>query len=186
VESVPAASTVRRTVRVAVALIVGQALLVALIGWLTFGRAGDSDSAVDQLAAPPQAPPPTATSRYATPSRSATTSPEPPRTSVPATTERRAVPTRTPPATTLATSDPAPPSPLVETPSPSATVTSSAPPDLSLIPPAPPAASDVPVVQAPVTVGAHCWPEGAYGWTAGGTLVRCVRTPHHRPRWKIV
>jgi hypothetical protein len=184
VESVPAAGTVRRTVRVAVALIVGQALLVALIGWLTFGQAGGPRPAVDQVAAPPQVPPPTATSRYASPSRSATTSLHPPRVGVPATTDRKAAPRRTPPAT-ADPPDPAPPSTLVETPSPAATVTP-VPSNSALVPPAPPAASDVPVVQTPVTVGDRCWPEGAYGRTADGTLVRCLRTTHHRRRWKIV
>src|SRR3954454_15097320 len=58
VESLPAAGTVRRTVRVAVALVVGQALLVGLIGWLTLGRATGSGGAVDQMAAAPATPPP--------------------------------------------------------------------------------------------------------------------------------
>jgi len=64
VESVPATRTVRRTVRVAVALVVGQALLYALIGYLTLGRSSGSG---DRLADPPLALPPATTSIPAAP-----------------------------------------------------------------------------------------------------------------------
>jgi hypothetical protein len=57
VEAVPATSGVRRTVRLAAALVVGQVLLVAIVGWVTLTRAGDRTAptarGVDQLAAPP-------------------------------------------------------------------------------------------------------------------------------------
>ncbi|MGK5678888.1 hypothetical protein [Actinoplanes sp. URMC 104] len=61
-EPVPVTRRVRRTVRMAVALVVGQAMLCALIGWLTFGRSRSEpagppgSSVVDQLAAPPVVP----------------------------------------------------------------------------------------------------------------------------------
>jgi hypothetical protein len=59
VEPVPVTLRVRRTVRMAVALVVGQALLCALIGWLTLGRSRSEpahppgSAVVDAMAAPP-------------------------------------------------------------------------------------------------------------------------------------
>jgi hypothetical protein len=196
VESVPATRTVHRTVRVAVALVVGQALLCALIGYLTLGHARGSGHD-DQVADPPLVSPPAATSGSASPSASATTltgtsratrkardlatartstapppappAPAPPAAAPPVTAEP-------PPDTLIATTPP--------TPSPVATTTSS-PPLEGLIPPRPTTGTPSTDVQQPVTIGDRCAPEGASGKTAEGTAVRCLRTAHYRPRWKI-
>jgi len=190
VDSLPAAGTVRRTVRVAVALVVGQALLVGLIGWLTFGRASGSGGAVDQLAAPPATPlPPGATSRYAEP-------PVPPGTSAPAPTtarretagqrpDRASTPSRAPARPAKPAPPPAPKAPrgLV----PSIVVSPSIVPS-ALVPlvPVPPSPPSPPEVSGPVVAGDPCAPEGALAHTADGLLVRCAHTWHHRLRWKIV
>ncbi|WP_157437159.1 hypothetical protein [Actinoplanes subtropicus] len=180
-ESLPAAGTVRRTVRVAVALVVGQALLVGLIGWLTLGRAGGSDRAVDQLAAPPVTPRPANTSRYAAlpapPSTSAAT-PTPARRATsarragPATATSRAPRPSSPPATTVAPE-----------PAPSIVVATTIVPPVPLVPALTPSPSGTP---GPVVIGGTCAPEGVYAYTADGLLVRCARTWRHRLRWKIV
>lgn len=186
--------TVRRTVRVAIALVVSQALLCALIGWLTLGRRG-SGTAVDELAAPPQVPPPTVTSSYATPSPSATTSaPAPRATTGPAATDAdvvTATSTRsTATARPSATAPPAVPDivlPVV--PEPIVSLLPTPTPSRSAVPPQLPGASarpQVPEVPGPVVVGEPCTPEWAWGRTADGTLVRCLRTWHHSLRWKIV
>ena len=56
-EPVAHAASPRRTVRVAVALVAGQAALCAVIGWVTFGAAEPGTPAdtrqVDPLAGPP-------------------------------------------------------------------------------------------------------------------------------------
>jgi hypothetical protein len=191
VDSLPAAGTVRRTVRVAVALVVGQALLVGLIGWLTFGRASGSGGAVDQLAARPATPlPPAATSRYAEP-------PRPPSTSAPAPTTAKHETAGRPPDRTATTSRaPAPPPESAAPPSPKAPrgpvpsivvspsiVPSALVPVVPVPPPSPPSPHEVP---GPVVAGDPCAPEGAAAHTADGLLVRCARTWHHRLRWKIV
>lgn len=199
-ESLPAAGTVRRTVRVAVALVVGQALLCALIGWLTIGRGHSPGSSVDQMAAP--AVPPTVTSRYATPSRSAATTSR--ATASPTSAEKTAdrKPLRSP--TIRATStrraeppDPAPPAPAPSAPAPASSEAPALPlptivatttgPGPALAPPLPlPPSPVVTETFEPITVGDYCRYVGAYAITADGTLVRCVRMWRHRPRWKIV
>ncbi|MFI5888975.1 hypothetical protein ACIA5D_02520 [Actinoplanes sp. NPDC051513] len=191
-ESLPAAGTVRRTVRVAVALVVGQALLCALIGWLTLGRGHGSAATVDQMAAPP-VPAPTATSRYATPAPTAATSATPPATAGRKTADRKvaATPSRAnPPALdppdppAPAPPPPAPATAVPELPDPTIVVTTTTVPGRALVPPMPsPTLSEAP---GPVTVGDRCLPEGAFARTADGDLVRCVRTWRHRSRWKIV
>jgi len=178
---------VRRTVRMAVALVVGQALLCALIGWLTFShsRSAGSDPGpveIDQLAAPPPvAMRPSATVRPA-PARSA---------AVPSAKAARPAPRRTtrpardwvPPAPPARTTAPARPGPIPPPRSPE---------PIQLPPPPPrpatswPAAPPSGFLQQPVTVGERCWPEGAFGLTRGRTLVRCDGDPHRPPRWKIV
>ncbi|GIM91574.1 hypothetical protein [Paractinoplanes toevensis] len=202
-EPVPTTRSVRRTVRVAVALVVGQALLCALIGFLTLGRSGGS---VDRMAEPPLVPPPatapgspsptasfsaTATTRPAQPARDATSTRG----------KRKPDPTPATGATTAA-SEP-PPEPMIDFPAPvttptpgvSSTATSApsapsaptaSPPKELIPPPAPPFGSAAPPVQDSVVAGDPCAPEWAFGRTSHGTLVRCVRTWHHRLRWKIV
>lgn len=168
----------------AVALVVGQALLCALIGWLTLG-ASRSDGGrstgpiVDQLAAPPPAVPasagpttvPVATSAAAEPRK---------------TVSRR--PSSRPTATTTARErrSPSPPPRSAE---PSREAAPPAPPSLINLPPPSPGVSAVPSpsgkVQEKVTVGDRCSPEGAFGRTEKGIEVRCLRSWHRGPRWKI-
>ncbi|WP_250027394.1 hypothetical protein [Paractinoplanes maris] len=199
-EPVPVTRKVRRIVRMAVALVVGQAMLCAVIGWLTLGpgrseptRAPGS-AVVDQLAAPPLIAPAAPTSRAATTPAASTAQARKP---VPATT--RTAPRRPPAATTTAASrspDPTtPPSTTPAQPDPVAIVIPPPPP----VPPAPstepspitttatpvPSTSSAPV-QQPVRVGDECRPAGAYGRTLKGELVRCLREWGQRPRWKIV
>ena len=179
-ESLPAASTVRRTVRVAVALVVGQTLLIGLIGWLTFGRAIGSGGDVDQLAAPPVTPPPTVIGQYVDPPAPPTASAAPPTTARRATADRRTAPTRAP----SPPPEPVPPAPTTGAPEPApsiAVTTTIVPP--ALVPQVSPSPSELP---GPVVAGDPCAPEGAYAHTADGVLVRCARTWHHRLRWKIV
>ncbi|MFD0520309.1 hypothetical protein [Paractinoplanes durhamensis] len=174
--------------RVAVALVIGQALLCALIGYLTLGRSGAAGRSVDQMAEPPLAPPPTATSSYASPSASAR-SLSATATSRPTHRARDLTTTSTPAAPDPAPPVPPelPPDPLIGTssPTPGPVTTATPPPVAGLIPPQPPAASPVTDVQDPVTIGDRCAPEWAFGRTADDTLVRCLRTGRHAPRWKI-
>ncbi|MDY7088464.1 MAG: hypothetical protein SYR96_25585 [Actinomycetota bacterium] len=200
-EPVPVTRRVRRTVRMAVALVVGQAMLCALIGWLTLGRhraepaRPPRSSVVDQLAIPPltsAAPPP---SRGAI---SATALPRPasaaPRRAAPARSTADALPPPVVPATGAPQPINAPPDdPQVAPPSPPPP-----PPPLPSSPrtripltPVPSVATPTPstspeVVQEPVRVGDECRPLGAYGRTGEGDLVRCLPDGRDEPRWKIV
>jgi hypothetical protein len=189
-----ATRTSRRTVRTAVALVIGQALLCAVIGWLTFGRPfaagpGGDSATIDRMAAPPPiVPVPTATASTPAPSTGSSAPahtvtgaghhlPPPPPQSGPAgeapplpaaqTTGPEVLPE---PSTEIATGIPAP------------TTQSLVPPPVSPpLPPAPTAAT----VQQPVVVGGRCGPPGAYGRTADGIDVRCQTIGPHRTRWKI-
>lgn len=180
----------------AVALLIGQALLCALIGWLTLGRSPSAPGAgtvVGQAAAPPprvvpapDPPTPAATSRAPEAPASKTRRP------AQRTTRPSPVPTRTvsPPPATSSAPAPAPPTTV-----PSVTPSS----EPIALPPEPPAVtpteSEDPApegdepdekIQWNVTVGERCYPEGAYGKTRRGALVRCLRGWHDAPRWKIV
>lgn len=187
----------------AVALVIGQALLCALIGWLTLGASREegrksSGPAVDQLAAPPPpaVPLPTVAESAGAPSTrppasvspksvsrarsgsssssSSVRSPEP---------RRKAVPPQ-PKKSSVAPS----PTIILLPPEPSPTPS---PPVPSSRPPSPPAwwtgpDDDDPEVREPVTVGDRCRPEGAFGRTKEGVAVRCLRSWPRGPRWKIV
>ena len=198
-EPVPVTHKVRRTVRMAVALVVGQAMLCALIGWLTLGRSRPDNPAppgsavVDQLAVPPLAGPAPAPSpslsrspaisstRERRPASTPNRAPRGPSTTTPVPPEPISLPPEEP-----AIVPPVPPPATITTPSPSV----AAGPTVSTVPspvttPSPPA--KVPDdVQQPVRVGDECRPEGASGRTADGELVKCVRDGRHRARWKIV
>ncbi|MBU2662022.1 hypothetical protein KOI35_00730 [Actinoplanes bogorensis] len=196
-EPVPVTHKVRRTVRMAVALVVGQALLCALIGWLTLGRARPDDpappgSVVDQLAAPPLAAPPVPVPSSSSSRAPAVSSTRERKAIRPAPTTTAPVPTRTPQPISVPPEEPAIVPPVPPAPSPSASPSVSVPVSASPITvpspvttPSPPAkAPDE--VQQPVVVGDECRPEGALGRTAEGELVKCVRDGRHRARWKIV
>ncbi|MET0423398.1 MAG: hypothetical protein ABW046_05965 [Actinoplanes sp.] len=193
-EPVTVTSSVRRTVRMAVALVIGQALLCALIGWLTLGSSQDqtrrpASPPVDQLAAPP--PPallePTATIstaprqiRPVRPIRPASSSPVArlDRTTRPTTPAPRPSSKRPPSRPPLPSTNPTPPAPPV----PPGLLTPSPQPSSSATPIGLP--GDEPVQQA-VTIGDRCRPEGAYGRTKRGVLARCLSSWHRGPRWKI-
>lgn len=169
----------RGTVRVAVALLVGQALLGALIGWLTLGRspAADGGAAVDHLVAPPFAAPP-ATSPA--PARSSA-QPAGGGSSAPAEIRTPATRRNLPAAQRTTTPPPPPPDP----PDPSPPLVTGSPELITEPPPAPLPPSATPEVQEPVVIGERCRPPGAFGRTADGIEVRCLPGWHHRPRWKI-
>ncbi|MBL7255201.1 hypothetical protein [Paractinoplanes lichenicola] len=198
-EPVPVTRKVRRTVRMAVALVVGQAMLCALIGWLTLGRhqsepaRSPGSAVVDQLAVPPLAPT-GATSAPPPPSRSAISATK--QTRKPASiVSPRPAPARS--TSAIPAAPPRSPEPILAPPE-----------DPEVVPPVPPTTSPTPLpkppllptspastpmpsespgfVQDPVRVGDECHPVGAYGRTVEGDLVRCTRDWRHGPRWKIV
>ena len=192
-EPVPVTRGVRSTVRVAVALVVGQALLCALIGWLILGRAqsdspdspdspdaSEGSSGVDRLALPPAGRRPTPGDEPAATGQQTVTASRQSRAVAPDGVVETAGPRRSAPAGTV------PPEPQILSPQPLIAVPAIPGPSST---PTLPALSVPPTfgpAQEPVTVGALCRPVGAFGRTARQTLVRCVRDGHHHPRWKIV
>jgi hypothetical protein len=163
---------------VAVALVVGQALLCALVGWLTLGRAQpgspDGSAGVDRLALPPTGPSPA-------PTREPAASPRP--SAAAGKQSRTAAPTRVPktPGRKRSASAGQP----VPEQNPALLMTTAAKPTLLAEIPSP-APSTLGLVQEPVVAGDWCWPRGAFGRTAQQELVRCVLDHRHLPRWKIV
>ena len=172
--------------RVAVALLVGQALLCAVIGWLNFGPSqahrGKASPVDPPMAAPPfVAPLPSVPQPLSAPAETAR--PAPARTSA-------KVKASTSPAKRSPAPPPEPEFPQpVNGPSRSPSTTPRAPaappetPGLTTDPPLPSPRDDV---QAPVKVGDKCDPEDARGRTATGTPVRCVRDDDGDLRWEIV
>ncbi len=175
----------RRTVRVAAALVAGQAALCAVIGWVTFGTPDAAPPSAARPADPPAARSivvPTVSMALPVPAAPAAT------TTAGTATTRPKAPTRAPkpprPATTppraRTTSVPVPP-------------TTPATPVFTAEPTAAPPAADVgataaptsPEVQKPVVVGEPCDPPGASGRTADDVDVRCVRGDDGPPRWQI-
>jgi hypothetical protein len=166
-----ARTSVRRTVRVAVALVLGQALLCALIGWLTFGSGH----------AHPRGPVPTseplAGKPLVIPPPVVVPPPRPPRPSAePSVTKkvRTASPSERPSTR--------PPSSPTSTParSPVRQASPTGQPALAL--PTPPTADPV---QSPVKVLDVCAPEDAIGLTAEGVPVTCVLGRDGNLRWQI-
>ena len=165
--------------RVAVALVTGQALLCAVIGWVTFGppdpapqAAAPVDPLAGQLTGPtpslpvprlPMLPTPSSTSRPATPSKSvrATGSPE---------LLSATAPTRKPPksaapvATTTDQTMLDPPAPEVIVPNPVLTPTT---------------------LPSPVAEDAPCDPEGAEEPSADGVQMVCTRMQDGTLLWQI-
>lgn len=186
----PVAGTVpvRRTVRVATALVAGQALLCGVIGWVTFGRS-DAGPQAAPVAVEPAAPLPAAPSVFvpAPLPPEAPSSPSPP----PATRSARAKTSvsRSPAAPLRTrTTTPTRPAPPADEPPPTLVIAPPEPtrgtPNPGLIGTVPPAPSDP--VQRPVTVGDECAPEGALGVTADDRWVRCVRDDDGDLRWRII
>jgi hypothetical protein len=184
-EPVAGTAPVRRTVRVATALVAGQALLCGVIGWVTFGPSEPGPRAartVEPLAplpvvpsvvvppAPPRASPPSrpASSRSVRAKSSASRSPAAPK--------RPRVTTEPPPP-----ADEPPPTLVIAPPDQDKTRTPPSPGLVGTGTPTPTAS-----VQGPVTVGGECEPEGAPGVTADDRRVRCVRAGDGDLRWQII
>jgi len=163
---------VHRTVRVAAALIAGQAALCAVIGWVTIGAShphrSDASASVDPLAGPPLVIP--------QPGVVAPLPPSPP-----------PGPTRPASTSTVRTSGPSTPPASHRSPErpPSATVRPVGP--VRLPPPTEQAQLDgtpTPDVQSPVDLLGLCDPLDALGLTADGISVRCVPGADGTPRWQ--
>jgi hypothetical protein len=189
--TVPVArGSARRTVRVAAALIAGQAALCAVIGYLTLGgphlhKGSSAPAAPDPLAGaplvvpPPQIPPPSSDAAPKQPPDSTS------RSSVAASAGR---PSRSaaPEQQRILAAEPSPPSAT----SPAA----ASPPAIASVPPSAPSpsvgdqfASPNPTntdIQRDVEVGDSCSPLGADGLTADGTAVRCLRGADGQLRWQ--
>ena len=192
-EAVPATSGVRRTVRLAAALVVGQVLLVAVIGWVTFTQAGQHSGrdtpAVEQLAAPPAVIPPPA---VPAPTRSATPGPGAGTSTAGHPRDRTTDPDR--PAAARASSSSRPPAAgpvLPPLPPPVATPGSgpeTAP--LTLVPTSdsPAAVTPTPTASSspPVLAGQACTEMYTLAQAADGQMVQCLPTRSHQLRWKIV
>lgn len=189
----PAAGTarVRRTVRVAAALVAGQVLLGAVIGWVTFGESSPTPQAAGRIE-PPAAPLPVVPPETSGPGPAVTVPPEPP--VRPGASPSRVRSTKRPaggPARPARTRTTAPaPQPPAEEPPPQLVI--SLPPSPTVLPSGgpgrgrrtpPPAPS--PSVQGPVRVGDRCEPEGAAGRTADDRPVLCARGDDGELRWQI-
>ncbi|MET0495284.1 MAG: hypothetical protein ABW000_19355 [Actinoplanes sp.] len=174
-------TSVRRTVTVAVALVVGQALLCGVIGFVTFGGKSEAKpaphAAEPRLAGPPIVVPPPG---VPPPSSSA---PARKRSTTRATSTKRPIlpPPATSRSTTTATKPPASPV-TVPPPSSEPPVSESLPP-ISLVPTSPAAGDDEP---EPPVAGKSCDDEGATGKTAEGKSVRCERDRDGDLRWRLV
>jgi hypothetical protein len=171
-----ARASVRRTVRVAVALVAGQAVLCAVIGWVTFGsghahRPGPVPT-VEPLAAKPLVipppvvlPPPRPPRSPATPSaaKKDTTSASP--SARPSTREPRSTPASVAEPARSPRSGPSPPpeGPALAVPSPT--------PDDQ--------------VQSPVKLLDPCDPVDALGLTVAGLSLRCVKGDDGSLHWQI-
>ncbi|MEV4707142.1 hypothetical protein [Actinoplanes sp. NPDC049316] len=189
------ATSVRRTVIVAVALVTGQALLGAVIGFMTFDR--DEAGPAASRAAEPAAAPPIVAPAPSTPAATEASQPPGKRAVADASSGTRRVPASPAPAFP-APAFPAPassaPAEAVTRPgtSPSPTRTSSAPaplPPSSSAAPAPgllPSPdADQPGAETPVA-REPCEEEGATGRTGDGKTVRCRRDRDGRLRWRLV
>jgi hypothetical protein len=184
-----ARGTARRTVRVAVALVAGQAALCAVIGYLTLGgpslhhRTAAPESnplAAGPIEVPPALVLPAPTAAPTPPHVSATPSRSPSwrgaaRTSAPAKRQRTEV--EVPPSLESApmdpSSEPVPPQVPTTTPAPSTgneLTTPSATPS---------------AVQLNVKAGDPCSPVGAAGQTTDGAAVTCVQAVDGTLRWVL-
>ncbi|GAA2545716.1 hypothetical protein GCM10010435_13500 [Winogradskya consettensis] len=158
---------------VAVMLVVGQALLCGVIGFVTFGGKQEHLSAAPRTADAPVVVDPHPTGRPASaPPSSGTAS-------------RRLSRSRLPPApppvvtpTSRPSSSPPALTPFVATsPAPTSPAATTTPPDLALLPPE---KDDAPVVRG------ICEIEGSTDRTKDGQAVRCTRGHDGRLRWRPV
>jgi hypothetical protein len=178
-------------VRVATALVAGQALLCAVIGWVTFGPPPEPGP---RAAAPiePLLTPPVVTPTVSLPAPApASVAPEP-ASPTRSRSVRTKVSSRSPEAPRSPASPPAPtvgeapPSLVIAPPQPDETRTPTPQPDgtrpglIGTVAPAP-----TETVQGPVKAGERCAPEGARGVTADDRSLRCVLDDDGDLRWQI-
>jgi hypothetical protein len=187
--TVPVArGSARRTVRVAVALVAGQAALCAVIGYLTLGgphqHSPAAPAAGDPLAAGPLVVPPV----QIMPPSAGSAAPRPPSAPTTRTTATTSA-TRRPPAAgpdrQRAAAEP-PPSPLAD---PATAPMPPAAPTRTIAPTGPQFLTPEPTdsgVQQNVKVGDVCSPIGADGLTTDDETVRCVRGSDGQLRWQLV
>jgi hypothetical protein len=200
--TVPVArASARRTVRVAAGLVAGQAVLCAVIGYITLGDHGSGGTAVGRmrnpLAAEPFAPSAPAVPIPSPSTTTTTAAPEPPPvprlTAVrrPASERSRQRPAVTPPPTSAAESAPG----ILIAPPPSTTAPATAPPSLppsastSETPSSETGAPSPPVSQStdfPVTDGEVCAPVDAQGTTTDGKAALCVSGTDGVLRWRTI
>ena len=167
--------------RVAVALVAGQAALCAVIGWVTFGPSGSEPEPEPQAAGPtlsdrivfttpPTIPPPVVAAPP--PRASASKAPSSPRASKSTTSP-----------TTRATSKQ-----VTEEPQPNIAPAEDAPvppePDPGVAATLPP--SSIAPVQSPAVEDESCDPEGAEGLTSDGVELRCVLDAGGELVWQII
>jgi hypothetical protein len=197
-------TSVRRTVIVAVALVTGQALLGAVIGFMTFDR--DDETATSARAAEPAAAPPIVVAPSSVPT--STEASRPPRKGAVAdASSGTGRPTRGSPVSAGTGTD----APLTSaapqlksgapTPPPSSGPVAPAPPGTGLLPspglsspalPSPGLSSpgfsspDVDEPEDPPVVRERCEDEGASGRTEDGKVVRCERDRDGKLRWRLV
>jgi hypothetical protein len=169
------ATSVRRTVTVATALVASQAVLCGVIGWITFGGTNQSArSAAEPFLGPPIVVPPAGVAPVVPPSSARRQAPV---TSRASSTPR---PTSAPARTAAAPSPPRSTVAATET-SPSPTGTS--PADTGLVIRPTPSASET---QGNVEVGKECAPEDAVGSTAEDVAVLCARDRGGNLIWQII
>lgn len=183
----PRTTPVRRTVIVAVSLVTGQALLGAVIGFVTFDRDDEAPvapRAADALAAPPIVVP---APSIPAPSRSSRAPRKRAAAAEVSTSIRRTLP---PPAGTTEAETERPrtsATPRPTSPAPESAPSSSPPPPE---PPTPPPALLPPEYDAPVddtpVIRERCDEEGATGRTEDGRAVRCERDRDGDLRWRPV
>jgi hypothetical protein len=172
---------------VAVLLVVGQALLCGVIGFVTFGGKQEHLSAAPRTADAPVVVDPHPTGRATsaptssgTASRHLFRSQRPATARTPVVAPSSPVPSSPPALTPFVTTSSAPTAGTRE-PTPSATpgdpTPATTPPDLALLPPE---KNDAPVVRG------ICENEGSSGRTKDGQAVRCTRGHDGRLRWRPV
>jgi len=176
-EPVARVSPVRRTVTIAGALIASQALLCAVIGWVTFGghdhSGGSSARAAEPKLGPALVLPPVSVAPVLPspsthhPSRPAATT-----STTPATSQPPAKPARVRPTV--------PRSPVASPPAPKPPATAPAKGSVVVLPT--PSATEV---QGNVVIGDKCSPEGADGVTAKDVAVRCVADANGNLSWQV-
>jgi hypothetical protein len=196
--TVPVArASARRTVRVAAALVAGQAVLCAVIGYVTLGGPATRDTNAartgDPLAARPFARPAPAVSppspTTVAPEQSAVAKSTAARPAAPARPRHPPKLTPTPPT---AESPPdvlvAPPGPptgptTIPTPGPPTTSSPDAPSSTGQSGQPPPPPASLPT-QESVTVGESCAPVDASGVTTDGIVAQCVSSDDGVLRWQ--